>query len=171
MQLRVDTTQLQGVHSLWSRFPQVMRDSLLPVVMEIDLLIQSELQQQLPRGAGGISGGAGLVGSIFTDEQVLADNVIGMVASPLPYAEYVELGTKPHFPPIEPIQDWVMAKLGITDETEARSVAFLIARKISRVGTKPDGTWARVAETQQPEVNRRIAQGIDRALDALGAPQ
>lgn len=171
MQLRIDTTQFKGVQTLWSRFPEVMRDSLLPVITEIDLLMQGELQQQLPRGAGGIAGGAGLVGSIFTEEQALADNVIGMVASPLPYAEYVELGTKPHFPPIEPLVDWVMAKLGITDETEAHSVAFLIARKIARVGTKPDGTWARVAETIQPEANLRIGRGIDRALDALRAPQ
>lgn len=171
MQLRIDTTQFKGVQTLWARFPEVMRDSLLPAITEIDMLMQGELQQQLPRGAGGISGGAGLVGSVFTEEQSLADNVIGMVASPLPYAEYVELGTKPHFPPIEPLVDWVMAKLGITDETEANSVAFLIARKIARVGTKPDGTWARVADATQPEANIRIGLAIDRALDALGAPQ
>ncbi len=171
MDLRVDTSQLKGVESLWKQFPEVMNASLLPVVTEIDLLLQGELQQQLPRGAGGISGGAGLVGSLFTNEEVLSNNVIGMVASPLAYAEYVELGTKPHFPPIEPLQDWVTAKLGITDESEARSIAFLIARKISRVGTKADGTWGRVSEEQQPDIVRRLAQGVDRALDALGAPQ
>ena len=135
------------------------------------MLIVGDLKLQLPKGAGGLSGGAGLVGSVFTDEQLLSDNVIGMVGSPLPYAEYVELGTKPHFPPIAPIEDWVQAKLNITDEDEKRDVAFLIARKISRVGTKADGTWARVAEADKPEVMRIIAEGVERVLDRLGAPQ
>ena len=45
-------------------------------------------------------------------------------------------GRKPGtFPPIEPILDWVRGKLGISDEKEARSVAFVIARKISQSGT------------------------------------
>jgi hypothetical protein len=63
--------------------------------------------------------------------------MVGRVFDPVAYALPVELGSRPHFPPIAPIALWVRRKLGISDEREARSVAFLIARKISRVGTKP----------------------------------
>lgn len=61
---------------------------------------------------------------IFTDERV-------------PHAAAVEFGSKPHFPPVkaitgreEMLDKWARIKLG--DPT----AAFLIARKISKVGTK-----------------------------------
>jgi hypothetical protein len=45
------------------------------------------------------------------------------------------MGTSPHFPPIAPIQFWVEKKLGIVGK-QAKSVAFLIARAISKRGTQ-----------------------------------
>jgi hypothetical protein len=33
--------------------------------------------------------------------------VIGVVGSPLAYALPVEIGTRPHFPPVAAILDWV----------------------------------------------------------------
>ena len=170
MQLYFDDSQVKGLAALWKRAPEIMREEMLPAVTSYDQLVAGELRQQLPRGAGGLQGGAGLVGSIFTEEVALADNVLGMAASNLPYAEPVEVGTRPHFPPIQPIADWVQAKLGIDDEKERNSVAFLIARKISIKGTKPDGTWARVAESTEPAGVRLIAEGVERVLDRLGAP-
>jgi hypothetical protein len=170
MRLRIDSSEVKGLGALWAHAPEIMGEEMHRAVAECDQLLAGELKQQLPKGAGGLSGGAGLVGSVFTEEEVLANNVIGMVASPLPYAEYVEIGTRPHFPPLQPLEDWVQAKLGITDESERRSVAFLIARKISVKGTQGDGTWGRVAEAQTPEVLRKLADGVDRVLDRLGAP-
>ena len=170
MRLTIDATEIKGLQALWALAPQIVGDEMYAVVVEAVLYLKGELQQQLPRGAGGIGGGAGLVGSIFTEEQRLSNQVIGAVASPLPYAEYVELGTRPHMPPLQPLEDWVEAKLGITSESERRSVAFLIARKISRVGTKPDGTWQRVFDASQVGIEARFARGVDRVLDRLGAP-
>jgi hypothetical protein len=48
----------------------------------------------------------------------------------------VELGTRPHFPPVDALMDWVKVKLGISSPTEARRVAFLVARKIAARGTQ-----------------------------------
>lgn len=59
------------------------------------------------------------------------------------YWKYIEYGTKPHFPPINAIKQWIKVKpilprplsngkLPTTDQ-----LAFLIGRKISKVGTKP----------------------------------
>lgn len=58
------------------------------------------------------------------------------------YWKYIEYGTRPHFPPINAIKQWIKVKpilprplsngkLPTTDQ-----LAFLIARKISKVGTK-----------------------------------
>lgn len=52
-----------------------------------------------------------------------------------PYWVYVEYGTGPHWPPLEPILDWVKVKGLASSEGSARQIAFLIARKISRKGT------------------------------------
>ena len=52
------------------------------------------------------------------------------------YGGAVRGGTRPHFPPPSALYDWVVKKLGIPMPA-AKGVAFLIARKISKVGTKP----------------------------------
>lgn len=53
-----------------------------------------------------------------------------------PYASYIEYGTMPHFPPIEPIHQWVLRKLGEKDPA-AKNIAWSIAKKISEEGTTP----------------------------------
>jgi hypothetical protein len=171
MEIRVDARQVKGLAELWREAPQIVGAEVLAATRTADLLIQGELQQRLPRGAGGLSGGAGLVGSVFVEESAAGDRVIGLVASALPYAEYVEIGTRPHMPPVAPIEDWVAAKLGINDEAARRAVAFAIARKIAVRGTSPDGTWQSVAERSEPMVERLMAEAVDRALDRLGALQ
>ena len=170
MQAPIDMSEVRAIEALWRMAPQIVGDELYRSIVEVDQYLKGELQQQLPKGAAGMGGGAGLAGSIATDEQRLADNVIGTVFSPLVYAWYVELGTKPHFPPIEPLEDWVQSKLGIDDERERRQVAFLIARKISIKGTKADGTWQRVLDAADPVLQRKGAEAVDRILDRLGAP-
>lgn len=80
--------------------------------------------------------------------------VMGVGAN-VKHAIFAHEPTKPHFPPIQPIQDWVIKK-GLIKQggkatilkaikgtknadakmKEARTIAFLIARKISRKGTK-----------------------------------
>lgn len=170
MQFRIDMSDVRATAELWRRAPEIMGEEMYRSVVEADKYIQGELQQNLPRGAAGLGGAAGLAGSVATEEQRMADNVVGAVFSPLEYAVYVETGTRPHFPPIEPLEDWVQQKLGIEDERERRSVAFLIARKISVKGTPADGTWGRVHDLAEPYVERKLAEGVDRVLDRLGAP-
>lgn len=169
MRLQFDDSQIKGLAALWKRAPEIMTEEMLVSIVQYNDLVWGQLREQLPRGAGGLNG-AGIVGSVTSEIEQLSDNVIGVVGTDLPYAEYVELGTAPHFPPIQPLEDWVQAKLGIDDEQERRSVAFLIARKIAVKGTKADGTWSRVAEATAGDGERFIGDGIDRALDRLGAP-
>lgn len=58
------------------------------------------------------------------------------------YWKYIENGTKPHFPPLEAIEKWITVKhiIPTTDNGRVpttRQLAFLIARGISKNGTKP----------------------------------
>lgn len=60
--------------------------------------------------------------------------------SAIRYAAWHEYGTGPHFPPIDPLIDWVIAK-GLVDASEPdyviKGVAYLVARVISRRGIIP----------------------------------
>jgi HK97 gp10 family phage protein len=51
------------------------------------------------------------------------------VASTSRHAPYVEFGTRPHFPPLEPIRQWCISR-GLP-----ASAAFPVARKIAERGT------------------------------------
>lgn len=58
------------------------------------------------------------------------------------YAIYLERGTKPHFPPIDAIKKWIKIKPVLPRAIKGKlptenQLAYLIGRKISRVGTEP----------------------------------
>lgn len=61
------------------------------------------------------------------------------------YWKYVENGTRPHWPPIDAIEQWIRVKRLVPKAVggkvpTTRQLAFLISRKISKVGT--EGTKA-----------------------------
>jgi len=77
-------------------------------------------------------------------------NGIGQVIQTIvdaPYAACVELGTRPHYPPIAPLIDWVhrhigsYSSVGAGSSADADRVAYRIAlgiqRKIGERGTEP----------------------------------
>lgn len=71
--------------------------------------------------------------SYFVDEAT-GDVYCG---SDLPYAPILERGRKPgKAPPHEPIKQWVIKKLGKSEE-EADSIAWAVVHKIKNEGTKP----------------------------------
>lgn len=59
------------------------------------------------------------------------------------YWKYIENGTKPHFPPVDAIKKWISVKPVLPRPTKSgklptdNQLAYLIGRKISKVGTKP----------------------------------
>lgn len=57
------------------------------------------------------------------------------------YWKYVESGTKPHFPPIDKIEEWIRVKKIVPTSLNGKvpstsQLAYLISRSISRKGTK-----------------------------------
>lgn len=58
------------------------------------------------------------------------------------YWKYLENGTKPHFPPIDAIENWITVKRIVPQSINnrvptTRQLAYLICREISKNGTKP----------------------------------
>ena len=114
---------------------------------EATLLAQREWQENMPRGATGLT-----AGSIHSDVSSTPAGVLGVVGSSQPSALWVELGTKAHMPPSEALQPWVKAVLGIHDPKEVRNVAFLVARKIARHGTPAQRPMARAVEATEGQI-------------------
>lgn len=127
------TYDLESVNRLFKAFPQVITDATISKVTEAVKYLERMIKTDpdFPRGAGPLH----LISTIGSDVSASGETVTGIVGTPAKYAEPVEYGTKPHFPPLEPLQYWVEKKLGLP-EKEAKSVAFLIARKISKEGTE-----------------------------------
>lgn len=135
----------------WRAAPEIAEQELLRACWESAFLLQRETVENTSVGA---SGGAGLRASISAREpELMGDAIIGAVATSVPYAVPVELGTKPHMPPIAPLAEWARAVLGVAP-AEARAVAFRIARKIAKRGTRPQRMFGRAYDANLAQVER-----------------
>jgi hypothetical protein len=116
--IALDKGNLDAITAAWAKAPEILLEEIDAAMAEIAPMLQRAVQEltptSSPAGASG-GGGEGLKGTIYGTHEVVGDQVIGMVASPLSYAEPVELGSKPHMPPIQPLIDWVKVKFGLSD--------------------------------------------------------
>lgn len=169
LNIRIDIHGAAELAHAFDLAPEIVMEEQERATWEAGLLLERETRERTPVG---IAGGGGLKGSIAAREpRRLGEAVIGEVGTALNYAVPVELGSRPHFPPVQPLADWAVAKLGV-DPGEARSVGFLIARKISRKGTEGAHMFERAFEANRAQVARiyeaaraRIAQRIAEAAD------
>lgn len=82
------------------------------------------------------------------------------------YWKYVEFGTKPHFPPVNKLREWVLVKPVIPRPNKLGKVptenqlAYLIGRKIAEEGTK--GRFDLTNAVQ--EINRQFARKLEDAI-------
>lgn len=109
---------------------------------EIDLIAQ-EFANAYKKAIidGGHNASGDLVNSV-TYRTEYKDNWVYIHIDAKEYAKYLENGTKPHFPPIEAIKKWIKVKPILPRPLKngklptENQLAYLISRKISRVGTK-----------------------------------
>jgi len=123
---------LKNLEKLSRRYPDISLSVREAKVTEALQLLEREVKINTPYGAGPVH----LRDSIHSKTRIEGRRVAGFMGTPLEHGEPVELGTKPHFPPVDALQHWVERVLRIEDDKRARSVAFAIARKISRRGTR-----------------------------------
>ena len=148
MEYSIDIGGLRGLEAALARAPAIVREELEAAVTEADVLLAREVREHMPTAQGTLRA------SVFHEETVSGLVVTGFVGSPLAYAAPVELGTRPHFPPVDALIDWVRIRFGISGDKEARGVAFLVARKIARKGTKPQRPFGLAFQAQEQAVRR-----------------
>lgn len=108
--------------------PQRTVQVMLAAMTQATLLLQHEVQDTMPAVSGLTRN------SIGQDAFSTPAGALGVVGSNQATAMFVELGTRPHMPPVEPLVGWVQQRLGVSAQ-DAQRVAWLVARKIARVGT------------------------------------
>lgn len=165
--LKIEPPQGSALEAL-ARFPELYGANVMAAMLETGLLLEREAKMIAPVGVFGAAGYRGSIAALVP--YMDGDTLIGGLGTSCPYAEPVELGTRPHFPPVQPIADWVRAKLGETDPGAARSIAFCIARKIAAQGTEGQHVFKRARETSKDRIQAAFDGAVERTL-AQGCTQ
>lgn len=147
---------------LWGKAPQKVATKSHQALLESLLRIQASVQENTPVASSVLRNSFG-----HTVIELGPDNILGAVGSPLDYAVPVELGTKPHHPPIQPLRDWVESKLHI-HESESEAVAQTIAWKIYRHGTEGEFMMLEAMDDNESAVNRLFDQAVKELVAELG---
>jgi hypothetical protein len=131
---------------------------LAAAVTEGSALLEREAKERTPTsGAGTLRDSIGALPVTIGGGQVL-----GGIATSLPYAVPVELGSKPHWAPIEPLVDWVMRRFAKAGD-EARRIARNVQLKIAKKGTKGQFMFRDASEAVKQQFFRMLDAALDRA--------
>lgn len=160
--VKLDLEGFAELEAAWKRAPDIVREELTGAMWEAEMLLEPAVQEKTPVGAFGT-----LKDGIAAQEPEVSEaGVLGVVGTSVAHAIPVEIGTRPHFPPVQPLEDWVMKKLGVP-EREAHGVAFAIARKIAQRGTLAVGMFHRAFNEKRPNVEVIFAGARRRIRDRL----
>ena len=111
-----------------------------------------------------------LIDSVKT-QVVVGDNAYEVTMTLNDYWKYVEDDTRPHFPPVSKILEWVNIKPVIPRPDangripSPKSLAYLIGRAISERGTKGTHDLEKVKDGVIPMYRERIAAALGRDME------
>lgn len=143
MQLTIDLHTAEAITRAFVAAPQIVLQELEAATGSAVAYLKREAADLTPAAAGSLRQ------AWIEGVSVEGDAVIGTLTNPMSYALAVELGSRPHFPPVDAIQNWVELKLGLAGD-EAEAAALAIARRIASRGTLAVGM-----------AHRALAQGRD----------
>ena len=130
-------------------------------------LVKTKIQEKDKIASGN------LLASISTKIEV-DGSVYTVILNSLNYLKYLETGTKPHWPPSEPILQWVKDKRLPTRELTGdkslpteKQLAYLVRRKISKEGTEKNFIIAETIEELNEIYLKRLQEAL--AIDIFNA--
>lgn len=145
---------IEAIIELSKQYPDVSLDVRRAKMHEAILFLERNVKESTPEGAGPIHIRDTIHGKVMS----YGMSVRGILGTPAEYGDPLEYGSQPHFPPVGPIIHWVERKLGFSGD-EAESIAYAIAWKIYRHGTKGAHMFDTGFETGEYQV-LRILDGI-----------
>lgn len=163
MNVAISLDGLGEVVGAWEAAPEMVVEEIATFAEGASLYMQGEIQERTPTAHGTLRDSF-----IAQEPQRLQDGVIGQVGTSLAHAVSVELGTRPHFPPVAAIADWVKVKFGVSGPAGV-AIAWAIARKIAQRGTKGAHMVQRAVDAGAAEVENQFALTIERIKSRLVA--
>lgn len=144
------------------QYEMILTQEVSKTVTAVVETIADEARQRTPVGVSGI-----LRASIAT--RVTAGTPVGTLVQgqvftgqQAPYAQYVEEGTKPHWPPRAPIELWAQRVLGNA------KLWYVVARAISRRGTRGRFMFRDAFNAVQGRIQPALDAAVARAAARLG---
>ncbi len=138
-----------------TRFERAYQEAGKEVMVQATAVLARAIVLRFDRPAGGLPPAVNtgqLRNSVaWRMPTVQGRTIEGGVGTNVAYALPIEFGTRPHWPPLEPIRFWVERKLRVAP-AQVKSVAFLVARKIARRGTQARQIFALGLEDAKPQM-------------------
>lgn len=138
--------------------------NLLKTLMDLAREIEDNYKEELAAN-GRYTTEYGLIDSVKT-QVVVGDRGYNITMELNDYWKYVENDTKPHFPPPSKILNWIRIKPIIPRPDKngrlpsEEQLAYLIGRKISRVGTKGSHDLQKTKDAIIPYFYERIEDAL-----------
>lgn len=161
MKFSISAPALAQISEGLQRAPAMVTRELVTTMTDATMLLEREVKDAMPAVSGLTRG------SVTSDAFSTPAGVLGVVGSTQVSAVALELGTRPHMPPVMALVPWVIEALGV-EPKRAQRVAFLVARKIARVGTKAQKPFEKSLNATQPQVIRMFESAAHRISAQLG---
>lgn len=145
--MRIEVRGLKEVRQYLKRVGKDMTGQpMIRAMRDVTLLLTRDARRNAPVDTGTLRS------SIMPSVAVQHKEVIGIVGSNVEYAPFMELGTKPHFPPPDALEVWA--------RRHGFSSAYLVCRAISRRGLKARKFLQKAMKTNARRIVNRINQAI-----------
>ena len=146
--------EVRGLKELQRKTDQMVRDlhgaPMLNAMRDSTMQVMRLARKNTPVDTGKLQA------SILPEIRATQNEVMGVVGSNVKYAPYVELDTRPHWPPIAALEVWA-ARHG-------RS-AFYVARLISIKGTKGKHMLENAFKDSEGAINRRFERAVSEVVE------
>lgn len=143
------TITIHGLEAAQAKLRQVSRDltgnPMVTGMKQSTKIVLRDARSNAPKDTGA------LFGSLVDDTYLEGMTVVGTVGTPIKYGKYVELGTPPHFPPLEAVEGWA-ARHGTT--------AIAVAKAVAAHGTKATKFLQRAFEANEDRIEALIGKVV-----------
>lgn len=119
---------------------------MINAMRDATLVVDRDAKKNAPVDTGRLR--ASITPEVTTQGEI----VKGVVGSNVKYAPYVELGTRPHWPPLAALEVWARRH---------HTSAFLVARAISIRGTPAVMYLQKAFDANKDKIEKRIGQAVE----------
>ena len=151
--------ELHKLESAIAHMPEMVDEELSRAALEASIVVARNVKDVTPVGVSR-GGGEGLQASIRYQIYPTAGEVTGVISSPLSYVEAVEIGTRPHMPPVSALEEWAASK-GLS--------AWAVAKSIAKHGTKGQWMFKKGFAASEPMLERIADSAVSRILQRADA--